>query len=198
MKYSEQVFVVSLPRTGTTSMCKMLNVLGYKAKHVPSCFYEKWVKEGYNAFADTPCFTPTFIKERSITNPNSKFIYLDKSVDAWIDSFESVKLHESYNKLLNIKNPELLNVVNINEILAYGEVFGFNGIYDKDHFKAMSILHKRNVESLLPKDQLLHYDFTMGWEPLCKFLKKEVPLVEMPRLNLRGIIEDNYENHSTD
>lgn len=187
-----QVFVVSLPRTGTTSMCNMLNVLGYKAKHVPSCFFDKWVNQGYNAFGDTPCFAPTFIKEKSITNPLNKFIYIEKPISEWIDSFESVKLHDSYNKLLNIKNPMDLNVVMMNEILAYGEVFGFNGIYDRTRFIYSSVKHREDVIGMLSSKQLLVYNFDMGWKPLCDFLNIKVPEINLPRLNQRGKIDENY------
>jgi hypothetical protein len=181
-----QVFVVSLPRTGTTSMCKMLNMVGYKAKHVPSCFYEKWTAEGYDAFADTPCFAPTFIKERAITNPKNKFIYIDKNIDEWASSFESVKLDRSYNILLNIRNPKDLNVVRINEIKAYGEVFGFSGIYDQDLFKLKAVEHRQDVFSMLPTNQLLFYDYSMGWKPLCDFLGVSIPNVEIPIVEQEG------------
>lgn len=193
-----QVFIVSLPRTGTTSMCKMLNVLGYKSKHVPSCFYEKWTKEGFNAFGDTPCFAPTFVKERSITNPKNKFIYIEKPLEEWCQSFESVKLHNSYNILLNIFKPEELNVVKINEILAYGEVFGFKGVYDPIEFMDAAERHRKEIINILPYHQLLIYDFKMGWEPLCEFLDVPIPTEEMPLLNRRGRINEDYEHHTSD
>lgn len=187
-----QVFVVSLPRTGTTSMCKMLNTIGYKSKHVPSCFYEKWTKDGYNAFSDTPCFAPTFVKERSITNPKNKFIYIEKPIEEWCKSFESVKLDNSYNILLNLHNPLDLNVVRINEILSYGEVFGFKGIYDSIHFMDAAKRHREEIINMLPSHQLLMYDFKMGWEPLCEFLDVPIPEAEVPFLNQRGRIDDEY------
>lgn len=197
MKTDDKVFVVSLPRTGTTSMCNMLNTIGYKAKHVPSCFYEKWISEGYNAFADTPCFAPTFIKEQSIINPKNKFIYIDRSTEEWIRSFESVNLHKSYNILLNIRNPIDLNVVKINEIKAYGEVFGFKGIYDSVEFIDKAIKHRQEVENILIPEQVLFYKFSMGWEPLCQFLDRPIPENHIPRLNHQGKIGEYYGNSFT-
>lgn len=192
-----KVFVVSLPRTGTTSMCKMLNDLGYKAKHVPSCFYEKWAAEGFNAFADTPCFAPTFVKEHSLLNPKNKFIFIEKDFGEWIKSFESVKLDRSYNILLNQRDPTKLNVVSINEIKAYGEVFGFGGVYTQSLFLERAMQHAENIKEMLSSDQFLSYNFQMGWTPLCDFLNTPIPNAPLPVLNFKGKIGENYENKPT-
>jgi len=37
-----------------------------------------------------------------------------------------------------------------------------------------------------PKDKLLIYDVKQGWEPLCKFLNKDVPKKPFPRKNVGG------------
>lgn len=43
--------------------------------------------------------------------------------------------------------------------------------------------HCERVRSLVPKDQLLEWDVEDGWEPLCKFLGKEIPDIPFPRTN---------------
>jgi hypothetical protein len=188
---TEKIFVVSLPRSGTTTMCKMLNILGYKAKHTPSCFYDKWSHNGYNAFADTPCYSLSFIKEQSI-NPDSKFIYIERSVFDWVKSFESIALDGSYERMMRINNPKDINVVILNEIKAYGETFGFSGKYNRDMFMASHIEHKRNLEKMLAPERILFYNYNRGWKPLCDFLGKETPEENIPFLNKnkRG---DDYE-----
>lgn len=35
----------------------------------------------------------------------------------------------------------------------------------------------------MPRDRLLEWKVAEGWEPLCKFLGKEVPEEEFPRVN---------------
>ncbi|KAM5485845.1 hypothetical protein MaudMau93_005289 [Microsporum audouinii] len=45
------------------------------------------------------------------------------------------------------------------------------------------IKHCERVRSLVPKDQLLEWDVEDGWEPLCKFLGKEVPDIPFPKTN---------------
>jgi hypothetical protein len=39
------------------------------------------------------------------------------------------------------------------------------------------------IVSFVPADQLLVYDVTEGWEPLCEFLEVKVPEEPMPRVN---------------
>jgi len=41
-----------------------------------------------------------------------------------------------------------------------------------------------------PKERLLVFKVEQGWEPLCRFLGKEVPGEEFPRLNERGSIRE--------
>jgi hypothetical protein len=36
---------------------------------------------------------------------------------------------------------------------------------------------------MVPKEKLLEYHITEGWEPLCRFLGREVPDVEFPSGN---------------
>ena len=55
-----KIFVVSLPRTGTSSIATLLNNVAIKCKHVPSNYYNH-LKDEYDAFADTPCFVPIVI-----------------------------------------------------------------------------------------------------------------------------------------
>lgn len=191
-----KVFVVSLPRTGTTSMCKMLNILGYKSKHVPSCFYEKWVREGYTAFADTPCFSLSFIKEQSIIDESSKFIYINRDFNEWIDSIERVHLDKSYVSMMQLSGPDNLNVVRLNEIKSYGETFGFRLNYDRDIFLQKAQEHKQALIEMLSPSKLLLYDFYDGWDSLCKFLNLDRPDSNVPFLN-KEKIGDSYAHSYT-
>lgn len=56
----------------------------------------------------------------------------------------------------------------------------FSGDFEgkgKDVYRA----HYSLVRQLVPPEQLLEYDVSQGWEPLCKFLGEEVPNArEMP------------------
>lgn len=43
------------------------------------------------------------------------------------------------------------------------------GLLDKDIPQAI-IVHNERIKKLIPSDELLIYDVSEGWEPLCKFL----------------------------
>merc|ERR1712136_187174 len=50
--------------------------------------------------------------------------------------------------------------------------------------------HNAHCIATVPKDKLLIYNISEGWEPLCKFLGKEVPSTEFPHRNKGGVIID--------
>ena len=43
--------------------------------------------------------------------------------------------------------------------------------------------HYAEVRATVPKERLLEYRMGSGWEPLCKFLDKEIPNVPFPHRN---------------
>jgi hypothetical protein len=55
--------------------------------------------------------------------------------------------------------------------------FENRGKYVYEEYNAM-------IRGLVPKERLLEYHVSEGWEPLCEWLGKEVPEIEMPNGNL--------------
>jgi len=43
--------------------------------------------------------------------------------------------------------------------------------------------HNLSVRRLVPRDKLLEYRVSEGWEPLCAFLRKKIPDAPFPRMN---------------
>lgn len=43
--------------------------------------------------------------------------------------------------------------------------------------------HYERIRNATPKDRLLEWEITQGWEPLCKFLNLPVPDEPFPRAN---------------
>ena len=43
--------------------------------------------------------------------------------------------------------------------------------------------HIAYVKSVVPADRLLIWDLSTGWQPLCDFLKVEIPLSPMPKVD---------------
>lgn len=184
---NERIYVVSLPRTGTKTVCKMLSILGYNVKHLPTVLHERFVKEGFTAFADTPCYAYSFAKEQTFNHAN-KFIYIERNIDDWVSSFEGVNLHKGYNLLMNLSLPEHINGVRLLDMKSLGEIFGYHKEYNQAHFKAKYIEHKQQMQEILG-ERLLTFKITEGWQPLCSFLNKEVPKDDVPHLNKNVINE---------
>ena len=49
---------------------------------------------------------------------------------------------------------------------------------------------------MAPKDQLLIFNLADGWEPLCKFLDKPIPIEEFPHKNKGASISDEIVQES--
>jgi hypothetical protein len=56
--------------------------------------------------------------------------------------------------------------------------------------------HYAQIRKLVPKGRLLEYQVQDGWEPLCKFLGKEVPDVPFPRGNEKADLHKRIEAYS--
>ncbi|WP_394204964.1 sulfotransferase family protein [Shewanella waksmanii] len=78
-----KVFVIGLPRTGTTSMSIALLALGYKVAH------QGFTQQTFalaDAVTDAPCFSDYPYLHQLY--PNAKFIYLNRNIDAWVASMQ--------------------------------------------------------------------------------------------------------------
>ena len=58
-------------------------------------------------------------------------------------------------------------------------------IWDREHAISVYERHNEEVERSVPEEKLLVYEVKEGWEPLCRFLGKEVPDEPFPRVNDR-------------
>ena len=80
-----KIFIIGLPRTGTTSVCHAFLELGITTAHTAytnACF------ENASAIADTPIFND--FKALDIHYPDSKFIYLERELSAWLPSIKQL------------------------------------------------------------------------------------------------------------
>lgn len=178
-------FIVSLPRTGTKSLCKMTQILGFTFKHVPSCSLNRFLREDeIDVFADTPIFTPSTFTSLLNDNENYKFIYIDRPADEWVESFERVHMVENYMALHT--NQIDHNAVNLMDRHCLEEIFQ-NSDYTRDLAVRSYYKHKDTVYNTIPESKLLTYDFSMGWNPLCEFMGVKVednkPLSEFMGVN---------------
>ncbi|HEY0894084.1 MAG TPA: sulfotransferase [Cellvibrio sp.] len=88
-----KLFIIGLPRTGTTSISVALLDYGFKVAHTA---YTKRAFELADVISDAPCFAD--YKELDKLFPESKFVYLDRALERWVPSMQM---------LLNKMLPEL-------------------------------------------------------------------------------------------
>ena len=93
---SEKIFIIGLPRTGTTSVCAALLNLGFNVAHTA---YTQRTFEQAQVLADTPIFNDYKLLDN--TYQNSRFIYLTRDLTLWIPSIKQLLLRMSKNLLRN-------------------------------------------------------------------------------------------------
>ena len=78
-----KLFIIGLPRTGTTSVRVALLDSGFKVAHTA---FTQRTFELAEVFSDTPCYCDYRQLDRLF--PNSKFVYLDRDIELWIPSVQ--------------------------------------------------------------------------------------------------------------
>jgi len=80
-----KVFIMGLPRTGTTSVCHAILELGIATAHTA---YTQACFKNAIAIADTPIFNDYQALDKHY--PGSKFIYLERELSAWLPSIKQL------------------------------------------------------------------------------------------------------------
>jgi hypothetical protein len=78
-----KIFIIGLPRTGTTSISVALLGYGFKVAHTA---YTKRAFELADVVSDAPCFSD--YQHLDNLFPGSIFIYLDRPLEKWIPSMQ--------------------------------------------------------------------------------------------------------------
>lgn len=188
MKSKIKIFCIGLNKTGTTSIHKALQMLGFDSVHhkesggksIKDIIYNNYKSnqdilkgiENYDAFSDWSHPSTNFLfKEFDKQYPNSKFILNTRDVDAWMNSREKHLKRTPNLKKLQKENPN-------NKWLKMDRTVWQDEF--ENHHKAV-----REYFADRPTD-LLEFDVTKGdaWEKLCRFLYKDIPEEEFPSANV--------------
>lgn len=185
-----KIFGIGLSRTGTTSLTKALEILGYKSKHFPKIHTYRGrelklntkIIERYEAFTDTPI--ARFYKELDKKYPESKFILTIRDKKSWLKSckkFFSKRDETNTPKRLLKLHKDIYNTSSFNKI-------EFSKSYDKHTNEVLSYFENRNSDLLI-----INITKGEGWEKLCPFLKKPHPNVPFPNLNTSPKLRNKIE-----
>jgi len=201
-------------RTGTTSLKKALEILGYDP-----CFHMTEVIFGnkdnlpifekkfgdnddgslkgifglfdtYKASTDHPVclFWEEILKEF----PNSKVILTIRPAENWYKSaFDTVLVsplgRQGFGqKIMNFFNS---HITRFSTMIHQMFIKNFNSDFSKENLMKVFNQHNKNVEEKCPKEKLLKFEVKDGWKPLCDFLQKEIPKVDFPNENDTAIFQ---------
>lgn len=191
-------------RTGTMSLKAALEMLGYGP-----CFHMidlirqpellppweraaageriDWTQalDGWGSTIDWPgC---TFWEQQHETWPDLPVLLNTRDPEAWYKSClnsifaakEMAARGELRGNTESAPAPEVMKMVN--GIIWDGTFHG--RFLDKQYAFEVFHRHHADVKARIPADQLLVYEVSEGWEPLCSFLGVPVPDEPFPRLN---------------
>jgi len=210
---SNKIFGIGLPKTGTTSLNKALQILGYRSVHSP-------IQYTFAQSSGIPMYKWGYVVENTLKDEG-----LLKFVPEWSDIKEDLKISdwdaitnfgEHTYPILDKKFPNskfILTVRNkntwlksVNSLLGgwstcfteEGEIIRlvyllrkmhiFHCVnYDEDYLNILYDNHYRNVNHYFKnrKQDLLTIDICggEGWEKLCSFLNKDIPNAHFPHKN---------------
>ncbi len=171
-----KVFCIGFHKTGTTSLAKALELLGYRVTGPngtkdPDIADKVWsmadsLVQEYDAFQDNPW--PVIYKEMDQKYPGSKFIFMTRSSDSWISS--------------QVRDFGTRETPMRKWIYGVGSPQG-----NEDTYIARFERHNKEVIEYFENrpDDLLVLDLPRGdgWEQLCTFLTKEIPAAPFPHAN---------------
>jgi len=94
---NSKVFIIGLPRTGTTSVCVAFLNLGYRVAH---CALTERSLLTADVVGDTPAYADYRMLDERF--PQSRFIYLDRKIESWLLSIKSLLA----NMIVGLTTPE--------------------------------------------------------------------------------------------
>jgi hypothetical protein len=166
MNAKPHVWIVSLPRCGTTSLSKALRILGWNPIDNP----RHWDQlEGHDAAGDV--LIATHWRDLLEMFPRSKFILSTRRFSAWRRS------------LLRI--PGFWTSPMIYDQYHRNTLFGCSPT-DRAGLRTAWDWHHDTIVNTIPPAQLLCVPLASDWEPLCQFLDRPIPAVPFPWLNRLG------------
>ena len=201
---------VGFPRTGTMSLKQALETLGLgPCYHMIDVFdrphdIQVWLQayannganvdwdsifNGFQSTADCPacCFWPDLLQKY----PSAGFILTVRDADHWYDSFFDTVYQA-------IQHPERSPNKVHRDVQGMAELLILQGMFQGRFEDRGFAIHKYQqhidvIRSSIPEGQLLEFDVSLGWEPLCRFFDRVPPIVDFPRANTRTEFRSRFD-----
>ena len=199
-----KVICAGLGKTGTTSLAKALQVLGYNVYDFQEHYEfhrQQWLEsfetgrhpnfkeiyEGVDAVTDVP---PAFWFEEILADfPEAKVILTVRdSEEAWLKSWKEhlqlgSKMIPFYARPLFYILPSLKKTTHFFDTL-HQAIYGSANPEATALYRVKYRQHNERVQSVIPAEKLLVFNVKQGWKPLCEFLGCDVPSTPLPRVNV--------------
>ena len=181
-----KLFIIGLPRTGTTSISVALLDYGFKVAHTA---YTKRAFELADVISDAPCFSDYPQLDKIF--PNSKFVYLERTLEYWVPSMQML-LHKMLPEL-NPKNGYLNPVLkrSIRNVFALSET---TNPLTALHLETCYLAHQQKViEYFSDRNDFVKLDISENGslKGLLSFLNiEDENASEFPRLNVGKLVND--------
>ena len=183
-----KIFIIGLPRTGTTSISVALLDYGFKVAHTA---YTKRAFELADVISDAPCFCD--YQQLDKLFPHSKFVYLDRAVKSWVPSMQMLlnKMLPELAPKTGYLNPVLKRCINTSFKLSTT-----SAPLSEQHLTACYLEHKHSVLNYFSgRTDFLHIDISQSGslKALLQFLEISAQDAgDFPHLNA-GKQVDNWQ-----
>ncbi|MEQ9408966.1 MAG: sulfotransferase [Fuerstiella sp.] len=146
------------------------------------------VFEDFQSTADCPgcCFWRPLLK----AYPTARFILTVRDAEGWYDSCRST-IYEAMMHPERAPDEVHRSVQQMARRLILDSMFE-GRFEDRDFALRRFREHHQAVIDAVPAEQLLVFDVADGWEPLCRFLKVDVPDLPFPRSNTRAEFQSRF------
>jgi tetratricopeptide (TPR) repeat protein len=170
--YAEKIFGIGLSRTGTTSLARSLEILGFHTAHYQNNFTSEILAVEDSFIFDSLCDTPVCIFFETLYHlfPKSKFIYTTRPLDSWLESINDHRRRVRPGEPLSGARRALEN----------GSLW-----FRYPNVAAARQAFERRVRAFFAANdptRLLEFDMFAGdgWEKLCTFVGRQTPPEPFP------------------
>lgn len=163
------IFGVGLPRTGTRSLARAMQLLGYKTKHYST--RGEWIqflkgnRKGVDFIVDLP--VPLYIDSLLDAFPRAKFIHTTRSIETWLPSIKKLFARHGWNDSQDWSHWR-------------AQLFGWDD--RAPELLRIRAAHEEKVRSIGYRRDLLILDLERGdgWAKLAPFVGVPAPTVPFP------------------
>jgi hypothetical protein len=175
-----KLFIIGLPRTGTTSISVALLAYDFKVAHTA---YTKQAFELADVISDAPCFSD--YPQLDPLFPESKFVYLDRSLECWVPSMQMLlkKMRPELEPKTGYLNPVLKR--------SFEQTFDLSSTskpFSEQHLAGCYQRHQKEVLNYFSgRDDFLSINLSHpdSFNKLCQFLDlKALSTTHFPHLNI--------------